>query len=160
MLQITNLSGVEKLISTLGRHLVVEYNGCDPDVLDDLDQVTELMESAARNASASIVQTVSHRFTPQGVSVVVVVEESHLSIHTWPELGYAAVDFYTCGEADPLMAHDVLVKGLRSSNAEILKLNRGLRNVPSAIQVESKYLEHHNENVDEESTEPQMRCRA
>lgn len=146
------------MVSTLGRHLVVEYHGCDPDVLNDLDQITSLMESAAGNASATIVQTVSHRFTPQGVSVVVVVEESHLSIHTWPELGYAAVDFYTCGEADPLLAHEVLIKGLQSAEAEILKLNRGLRNVSSSIQVESKYVER-NETSDS-FTDSALRCRA
>lgn len=116
------------------------------------------MEAAAKNAAATIVQTVSHRFTPQGVSVVVVVEESHLSIHTWPETGYAAVDFYTCGQADPLLAHEILVKGLQSTEAEILKLNRGLTNLPSSIQVESKYIEK--EDSPDEFPNPYVRYRA
>lgn len=130
-----------ELVSTLGRHLVVEYHGCDFDILNDLEEVTHLMEKAAANACATIVQTVSHRFTPQGLSVVVVVEESHLSIHTWPEVGYAAVDFYTCGESNPLLAHDVLIAGLRAREAEILILNRGLESLSSSLQVESKYVQ-------------------
>lgn len=92
------------------------------------------MERAAIASSTTIVQTVTHRFTPQGVSVVVVLEESHLSIHTWPEVGYAAVDMYTCGHGDPERAHEVLMKGLHADRAEIVVLHRGMKTETTSVQ--------------------------
>lgn len=127
--------------TTFGRHLVVEYHGCDPAILDDAEELREVMEAAALNANASIVQTVVHRFTPQGASVVVVVEESHLSIHTWPEVGYAAVDFYTCGECDPILAHEVLAERLHAEESEIVVLHRGLQTEATSIQQVEKRVE-------------------
>ena len=98
-------------MDTLGRHLLVEYWGCVRDVLDDRFLLEASLQRAAIASNATIVSVVFHQFNPHGVSGVVVVEESHLSIHTWPEQGYAAVDFYTCGEADPMNAHAVLLDG-------------------------------------------------
>jgi S-adenosylmethionine decarboxylase proenzyme len=95
-------------------------------VLNDLTGVEELMKRAARYAGATIVASVFHPFSPQGVSGVVVVEESHLSIHTWPELGYAAVDFYTCGECRPERAHEVLRYELKPTSSERLRVERGI----------------------------------
>lgn len=120
--------------TTFGRHLVVEYRGCDLAVLDNDEVLRSAMEAAATAADTTVVKTVVHRFAPQGVSVVVVIEESHLSLHTWPEAGYAAVDFYTCGECDPIRAHDVLVKALRADEAEIMLLHRGLQTAEDSIQ--------------------------
>lgn len=110
---------------TRGRHLLVEYAGCDPQVLDDLRAIETLMREAAHAARTRVVAAVFQPFEPIGVTGVVVVEESHLSIHTWPESGYAAVDFYTCGSADPVLAHEVLVVGLRARSAEIMHVERG-----------------------------------
>lgn len=131
------------MISTFGRHLVAEYFGCRADVLDDLGTIRRLLEQAATSAGANIVQTVAHQFTPQGVSVVVVIEESHLSIHTWPEEGYAAVDFYTCGECVPEKAHAVLSAGLGAEGTEIVTLHRGLKNTDRSVEV----VEHRAEAV-------------
>src|ERR1700754_4035838 len=101
------LSSLEGLaLITNGKHLLVEYKGCLPAVLNDVGRVKLLMEEAARAANASIVTSVFQPFEPQGVSGVVVISESHLSIHTWPEYGYAAVDFYTCGTTNPRAAHE------------------------------------------------------
>src|SRR5262249_36732293 len=80
----------EVLVDTVGKHWMVEYRGCDPVALDDQNRVEELMRLAAEAAEARVVASVFHRFSPQGVSGVVVIEESHLSIHTWPEAAYAA----------------------------------------------------------------------
>lgn len=110
---------------TEGRHLLAEYRGCDAQLLNDRDLIEDLMQRAVLAAGAHIVQSVFHQFSPQGVSGVVVVEESHISIHTWPEVGYAAVDFYTCGAADPTRAHAVLVKGLRAIDGELILVHRG-----------------------------------
>jgi len=96
-------------------------------MLDDVERLEALMQRAADAAQVGVVQAVSHRFSPQGVTVVLVLEESHMSIHTWPEADYAAVDFYTCGEADPRVAHRVLEAGLDSPNSEIALFHRGMR---------------------------------
>ncbi len=113
-------------LSTYGRHLVAEYHRCDPRLLDDVDAITDLMQAAAIAAGATIVRTAFHRFAPTGVSGVVVIQESHLSIHTWPEQGYAAIDFYTCGDCDPKVAHEVLARRLDAQVGELILLERGI----------------------------------
>lgn len=118
-------------MNTYGRHLLAEYYSCDSAVLNDSERLEQLFVEAAQAAGSTVVQSVFHRFFPQGISGVVVVQESHLSIHTWPEHGYAAVDFYTCGDCDPLLAHEVLQKGLQAKQYETMVLCRGgLANVP------------------------------
>ena len=121
-------------MDTKGRHLLVEYYGCQQAILNDVNKVERLLKEAATAAGATIVQSVFHRFTPQGVSGVVVIEESHLSVHTWPETGYAAVDFYTCGDCPPERAHEVLLAGLESRRAEVMFIERGLRG-PKSMHV-------------------------
>jgi S-adenosylmethionine decarboxylase proenzyme len=113
---------------------LVEYHGCDTAVLNDKSRLEVILKRAAEAAQATVVGVVFHNFTPQGVSGVVVVEESHLSIHTWPEYGYAAVDFYTCGECTPERAHESLCADLGATRAEIMVLERGLRAANSSIQ--------------------------
>lgn len=82
----------------LGVHWTSELYGCDPQLLDDVAHIGNLMLEAARVAGATIISSSFHRFAPQGVSGVVVIAESHLAIHTWPELGYVALDVFTCGD--------------------------------------------------------------
>ncbi len=113
-------------MDTLGTHLLVEYHGCDNALLNNLDALKNALTEAAQAAGATVVDTLFHRFCPQGSSGVVVIEESHLSIHTWPERGYAAIDFYTCGDAEPWQAHLYLQGVLRPERSEILRVNRGL----------------------------------
>jgi S-adenosylmethionine decarboxylase proenzyme len=93
--------------------------------LDNVGVIQALMERAARSANMTIVASMFQPFIPQGVSGVVVVEESHLSIHTWPEHGYAAVDCYTCGDGDPQEAHRVLMTGLQAQRCEQMFVQRG-----------------------------------
>lgn len=108
-----------------GRHLLAEYYACEKAILNDAVQLEQLLVLAAQAAGATVVQTVFHRFSPQGISGVVVVQESHLSIHTWPEHGYAAVDFYTCGKIEHLKAHEMLCKGLGAKRHEMMLIERG-----------------------------------
>lgn len=129
-------------MNTRGRHLLVEYHGCDAEVLDDLCGIERIMRRAAEAAGATIVDSIFHLFRPQGVTGVVVVEESHLSIHTWPERGYAAVDFYTCGGCKPRRAHDVLVDALKPVRSERLIVERGLVS-DSSIKVDGRIDEIH-----------------
>ncbi|MBC7171997.1 MAG: adenosylmethionine decarboxylase [Polyangiaceae bacterium] len=113
-------------MDTLGRHLLLELRGCDGAVLDDQARVERLLRAAAEAAGATVVQSAFHRFSPQGVTGVVVLEESHFSVHTWPETGYAAADFFTCGECHPERAVELLSEGLRAESVEVLSLDRGV----------------------------------
>ena len=113
-------------MDTLGRHLLVEYFGCDHLLLDDQRFIEDLMMRAARAANATPIKHLFHRFAPQGVTGLVVIAESHLSIHTWPEQGYASMDFYTCGTCLPEPAKAVIAKGLKASHWEVLEVLRGV----------------------------------
>lgn len=96
-------------------------------MLTDVDAVAEMMEQAALEANATPITKAFHRFQPQGVSGVVVIQESHLSIHTWPETGYAAMDFYTCGDhTDPWAACEYAAKILRATNMRTTEVKRGI----------------------------------
>ncbi|MCO5169291.1 MAG: adenosylmethionine decarboxylase [Planctomycetes bacterium] len=120
-------------MDTLGRHLLSEYRGCARDLLDDPARLEDLLRRAAAAAGANVLGAQLHRFRPQGVSGVLVIEESHVSIHTWPEAGYAAADFYTCGDCDPVRAHEVLAAGLGATSAEVLVVTRGLPTGPMRV---------------------------
>ena len=111
----------------LGRHLIVEYADCDQTILNDLELLEKFMNESVRKAGATIVSSKFHRYNPQGVSGVVVIAESHISIHTWPEYGYAAVDFFTCGESvDPYKAYSYMKDMLKSHTAQVNELERGI----------------------------------
>lgn len=94
--------------------------------LDDIDFLTSLLLRAAEEAGASVVGMVTHRYTPQGVSIVLLVAESHISIHTWPEEDYAAVDVYTCGGTDAGRAVKFIVDELNPRRFTIRKVVRGV----------------------------------
>jgi len=116
---------------TEGTHILLEYWWCDPIILDDRASIRILMQEAAQATGARIVETVCTPYVPQGISVVVVIEESHLSIHTWPEASYAAVDLFTCGtKCKPEKAHEVLVKGLNAQQHKMMKILRGIPSAP------------------------------
>jgi S-adenosylmethionine decarboxylase proenzyme len=111
----------------LGRHLIAEYVDCAPERLDDATYIEKCLLEAVRRSGATIISSVFHRYAPQGVSGVVVIAESHMSIHTWPEYNYAAVDFFTCGTAvDPYKANAYLKEMLGSSNAWVTEVSRGI----------------------------------
>ena len=111
----------------LGRHVLAEFFECDSNVLNNIDKVEKHMVDAALECGATIVQKCFHMFNPYGVSGVVIISESHLAIHTWPELGYAAVDLFTCGEkCDPKVAYEFLKKKFNSTNASYTQLHRGI----------------------------------
>lgn len=124
------------VVGTRAKHLLVEYHGCDRRLLDDPGAVAALMRRAAEAAGARVVAEVFHPYRPHGVTGVLVIEESHFSVHTWPECGYAAVDFYTCGECVPENADQVLREGLGAERTEVLLVRRGLDERPHSMRVE------------------------
>ena len=111
----------------LGRHVLAEFFECDPNTLNSIDKVEKYMMEAALECGATIVQKCFHMFSPYGVSGVVIISESHLAIHTWPELGYAAVDLFTCGsKCDPKVAYEFLKNKFSSKRATFTELKRGI----------------------------------
>jgi S-adenosylmethionine decarboxylase len=111
----------------LGRHLLAELSGCRKQILEDLSGLEEILNEAARRSGATIVKSVFHRYNPQGLSGIVVIAESHISIHTWPEYEYAAVDCFTCGtKVDPDVALDYIRESLESASMQVRQLSRGL----------------------------------
>lgn len=111
----------------LGSHLLVEMKDCNPTILMSLQQVTDAMVSAAKEAKATIVDVSFHEFNPFGISGMVVIAESHLSIHTWPEYSYAAVDIFTCGDViKPEVAAQYLIERFECKNPSIVEMKRGV----------------------------------
>lgn len=114
-------------MDTLGRHLLVELWGCIR-AIDDPEAVREALREAVRLAGATLVHLEVHRYSPQGVTGVAVLAESHLAVHTWPEQGYAAVDIYTCGTtAAPETAVRVLEGCFGAELVEVREITRGVR---------------------------------
>lgn len=83
----------------LGRHILIDLQGCPFHLIDDVSLVREVLIDAANRVGAQIINDTFHRFAPQGVSGVIVIAESHLAIHTWPEFGAVAVDLFSCSSA-------------------------------------------------------------
>ena len=114
-------------MKALGTHIVCELSGCDAAALTNVDAVREMMIGAAQASRATIMEVAFHRFEPQGVSGVVVLAESHISIHTWPETGYAAMDFYTCGDhTDPWLACEHAARALHAASVLATEFKRGI----------------------------------
>jgi S-adenosylmethionine decarboxylase len=122
-------------MDTLGRHLLAEYYGCDRELLNDEKALAQLLKRAAEAANVTVLGSIEHSFSPVGVTCVLAIEESHISLHTWPEEGYAAADFFTCGDGKPEEAHRVLATGLGSTETEALHLKRGLRTERMSIRM-------------------------
>jgi len=112
-------------MTALGRHLLVEFTGCDAASLADLERVTSAMLRAAEASGATIVTHSFHHFSPHGVSGAVIIAESHLAIHTWPEHGFAAVDFFSCGKVDMDRGLAVLRQTFGATAETRLELERG-----------------------------------
>jgi len=105
----------------------VELRECEPEILRSLEKVRSIMVSAAKDAKATIVDVSFHEFNPFGISGVVVIAESHLTIHTWPEYNYAAVDIFTCGDIiKPEVAASYLIREFGCKNPSIVEMKRGI----------------------------------
>jgi S-adenosylmethionine decarboxylase len=126
-------------LNALGRHLLLELFDCDPEAISSLEAVKGALVEAAKRAKATIVDVVFHEFNPFGISGVVVIAESHLSIHTWPEYRYAAVDIFSCGEMlEPEVAATYLVEQFAAERTSVVELQRGMflqpaSSVPKAV---------------------------
>ncbi len=121
-------------MEALGRHVLAEFYGCPPKILDNAAIIEKLMVNAALEAGADIREVVFHKFSPQGVSGVVVISESHLAIHTWPEYGYAAVDVFTCGySVDPWLCCNYLKDQIHAEKLTATEIKRGILNLENNV---------------------------
>lgn len=127
-------------MNALGKHVLLELKDCDREVLNNLEAIRDILLTAASESGATILGESFHTFQPQGISGVVIIAESHLSIHTWPEHGYAAADIFTCGhtvQAD--IAAQIIVDRLSSRNHSVIEIQRGSLSI--AQKVSSHYYE-------------------
>ena len=114
-------------MNALGRHILAEYYSCDIRALDNQTFLENCMRDAVEASGATIIDSKFHQFSPYGVSGVIVIAESHMAIHTWPEYGYAAIDFFTCGDrVDPWRALDHMNRILKPLNYSTKEIKRGL----------------------------------
>jgi S-adenosylmethionine decarboxylase len=121
-------------MKSLGRQLILELFDCPASFLDDPKHVERTMIQAVEKSGATLIKPFFHQFAPQGVSGVVVISESHFSIHTWPEYGYAAVDVFTCGEViDINLAVECLRHGFGAGSVQKMELSRGMLDLPSEL---------------------------
>lgn len=126
-------------MKALGQHLLIELYECDKDILNDEEKVKEILMQSAKVCGATVLTSSSHKFSPHGVSAVVMIAESHLSIHTWPEYGYAACDVFTCGatiKSDK--AVNYVVKELKAKNFTLHEIKRGTLKLPEGKKLSHK----------------------
>lgn len=140
---------MEKVQKFVGRHIVAELWGCNAELLDDVSVVQKVMNAAAEESGATVLNSTFHTFQPHGVSGAVIIAESHLSVHTWSELGLASIDIYTCGDrADPWKAFKYLVKAFRSKYHSVFELKRGMFEAESSFNVQEFYRQQQIERMD------------
>ena len=114
-------------VTPVGMHCILELHGCPPDLLNDVMFVRDAIEHASTQSLSTLLKLTSHQFYPQGVTAVGLLAESHVSIHTWPEHGYAAVDIFTCGEdAEPQRACQYLTERFAARKHSLVILPRGI----------------------------------
>lgn len=117
----------KKMHESVGHHYIVEASGCDAKIIGSVEKVQQILVKAAEIAGATVWSISFSRFPPSGVSGVVVISESHISTHTWPELGYVALDIYTCGnKIDPEKAVVFAVEAFGASTSHITEITRGI----------------------------------
>lgn len=118
-------------MEALGRQILVEFYDCESSKINDVEYIEESMLSGTKAANATIISHNFHKFSPYGVSGMVVIAESHVAIHTWPEYNYAAVDIFTCGDTiDPWVIQEYLKEAFASQNVSSMEMKRGLFKVP------------------------------
>jgi len=117
----------KKVHKPIGHHYIVEASGCDPDIIGSVSKVQQILVKAAEIAGATVWAVSFNKFSPKGVSGVVVISESHISTHTWPEYGYGALDIYTCGDdVDSEKAITYAVEAFGASASHMTEITRGI----------------------------------
>jgi S-adenosylmethionine decarboxylase len=111
--------------STKGIHCVADFWGVDFNLLNNEKLLQEELQKAAIKCGATVLKVISHEFQPNGVTVLVMLSESHITIHTYPDKGFAGIDCYTCGSPNPSVAIDYLVEVLKPKKVNSRLITRG-----------------------------------
>ena len=128
--------------NALGRHIIAEFYDCNSEIIKDAALVEDVMLKSVKISGATIVQPVFHKFSPFGVSGIVVVSESHFSIHTWPEYKYCAVDIFTCGDTiESQDALEYLKENLGCGNVSVVEMKRGFLNLGVNFSPQQNFVE-------------------
>lgn len=115
-----------KPAKTFGDHYLVDFHGCDAKVIETVEPTEKALLRAAIDCGSTIIQHHFHQFSPHGVTGIIVIAESHISVHTWPENGFAAVDIFTSGETmKPGVAIDILERAFRAERVDVMNFARG-----------------------------------
>lgn len=115
------------MIDTKGTHLILDIWDAASSSLSDLEYVKSTLLNATKKAGATVIGYKFHRFQPSGVSGIILIAESHISIHTWPDKGYASVDIYTCGnKCFPDEAKKQILEAFRAQRTDVARIERGL----------------------------------
>jgi S-adenosylmethionine decarboxylase len=109
----------------IGSHWIIEFFGCPNSILDNPVLLGEIMYKACAASDLSIIKQVEHSFTPHGVTMLALLSESHMSIHTWPEEGYCALDIFSCGQKNLQAAFDILRAEISPASHSVKVINRG-----------------------------------
>ena len=117
---------MSKPLTALGRHILLELYDCPSSLLKEPTQSEQFLLEAAEKMGASVVSSDFHAFSPFGVSGVVIIKESHLTIHTWPEYQYAAIDIFTCGNLDVDSGLAYLKDSFQAERSWYKELERGV----------------------------------
>jgi S-adenosylmethionine decarboxylase len=118
-------------MQSLGKQLIVELYGCDKTILDDPIRLERILTDAIRSSGATIIHPFFHQFSPHGVSGVVIIAESHVAIHTWPEFSYCALDIFTCGcQVMPDLIFEHLRTSFSATDVSVMEIQRGTLNLP------------------------------
>ena len=123
---------------TLGLHIIADLYGVDFEKIDHVEDVKVLLEEAVKYANLSKLSSHFHQFNPHGATGVILLEESHISIHTWPEHGYAAIDVYTCGGKEKTFkAMEYIIKTLKPKRVDEKIAERGIVSIePEGVNIE------------------------
>lgn len=125
-------------MEALGRHFLIELFGCNKATLDNVEKVEDILMEAAIRSKATIIKSSFHHFNPHGVSGMIIIAESHLSVHTWPEYGYIAADIFTCGKVlNPEKGIECMVENFEASYSSITEIKRGWLQVPKGKLLEN-----------------------
>lgn len=114
---------------SFGKHYLVEFIGCPAEKLSFVADIREVFLDAARQSGATILESFFHQFDPRGVTGMLFIAESHFSIHTWPESGYAALDILTCGTMFPEKAIELLELALQAKRLDVRVFTRGFNDL-------------------------------
>lgn len=106
-----------------GTHLIIDIHGGQN--LDDQSRIEQVLRDATKATGATLLHIHTHHFSPQGVTGVAILAESHIACHTWPEIGYGAFDVFMCGDTDPHAAIPILKAAFATQNVHVRELHRG-----------------------------------